>query len=674
MRPKPHTALGSNDAGPAFLASWLPVLAVAVLAVAQIEAAQAATQSVLRLHVVGTATIHNGPQGPDVVSKAEYPRTNVLSDSDLRAQAASGAPAKAAAPLLSNSIRRSGKSIPGKEGARNHFASSAGVAASSTRVSAEAHGLPPPPTSIPKPRNRRVVDASSHVFGFAGLTQREQRLAAHGNQFSLEPPDQALCAGNGFVVEAVNNAIAVYDTNGNRLAGPTALSELFGFAPEIDRTTGIVGPFVSDPKCAYDRETGRWFLTELAQDNGNNAGATGRNYNVIAVSQSSDPRGGFLTFTYDVTDDGLNGTPDHGQADHAFVCAPATGGCFGDQPLLGVDKYGVYQSTNEFGNGFNGAQIYAISKQGLIAAADGDPSPIVGVAFDAGALPTPENACCWYSVQPAIGSSREDREDGEGSSERGVEYFLSALQFGSPDAYALLDNRIAVWALSNTRSLMSDSPDLGLSFKVIASQTYGQPNPAAQKPGPTPFATLIGLGEPEAPLNTNDDRMNQVVYANGLLYGAVNTIIGDGSRTGIAWFAVKPTLHHGAVSGKVEEQGYVAVDGESVFFPSVAVNDDGEGLIAFALAGPDYFPSAAFLKIGGDDNSAVRIAANGTAPEDGFTCYKSQDAQDRGVCRWGDYSAATSDGRNIWWATEYIPNLPRRVNSNWGTWVGKIKP
>jgi hypothetical protein len=27
---------------------------------------------------------------------------------------------------------------------------------------------------------------------------------------------------------------------------------------------------------------------------------------------------------------------------------------------------------------------------------------------------------------------------------------------------------------------------------------------------------------------TNDDRMNQVVYANGLLYSGVNTIIGDG--------------------------------------------------------------------------------------------------------------------------------------------------
>ena len=39
------------------------------------------------------------------------------------------------------------------------------------------------------------------------------------NQFSLEPPDQGLCVGNGYVVEAVNSVIQVWDTNGNELTG-----------------------------------------------------------------------------------------------------------------------------------------------------------------------------------------------------------------------------------------------------------------------------------------------------------------------------------------------------------------------------------------------------------------------------------------------------------------------
>ena len=33
------------------------------------------------------------------------------------------------------------------------------------------------------------------------------------------------------------------------------------------------------------------------------------------------------------------------------------------------------------------------------------------------------------------------------------------------------------------------------------------------------------LGDAEEFLNTNDDRMNQVVYAGGLLYGGVNSLL-----------------------------------------------------------------------------------------------------------------------------------------------------
>ena len=56
-----------------------------------------------------------------------------------------------------------------------------------------------------------------HSFfrGFTGLTHLDQRLyAANGNQFSTEPPDQGLAVGNNFVLEGVNCAINVYDTNG----------------------------------------------------------------------------------------------------------------------------------------------------------------------------------------------------------------------------------------------------------------------------------------------------------------------------------------------------------------------------------------------------------------------------------------------------------------------------
>ena len=53
-------------------------------------------------------------------------------------------------------------------------------------------------------------------LSFDGLNHRDQRLANGGNQFSLEPPDQGLCVGNGFVMETVNDVIRVFDTAGTR--------------------------------------------------------------------------------------------------------------------------------------------------------------------------------------------------------------------------------------------------------------------------------------------------------------------------------------------------------------------------------------------------------------------------------------------------------------------------
>jgi hypothetical protein len=68
----------------------------------------------------------------------------------------------------------------------------------------------------------------------------------------------------------------------------------------------------------------------------------------------------------------------------------------------------------------------------------------------------------------------------------------------------------------------------------------------------------------------------------------------------------------------------------------------------------------------------IQILRNGVAPDDGFTEYLPGFNH---VGRWGDYSAAeaASDG-TIWVATEYIPNTPRILFTNWGTFVADISP
>ncbi len=509
-------------------------------------------------------------------------------------------------------------------------------------------------SNVPNPTGNNVVSDAT-APGFSGLTHMDQHQADNGNQWSLEPPDQGLCVGGNYVVESVNDAVAAYDKTGAMQGGVMSLNKFFQMPSAIVRATAttpaVFGPFVSDPKCYFDVDTNRWFLTVLEIDTNPSTGAFGpRAYTYIAVSQTASPLGKWSIYRIDATDDGQNGTPSHPNCP-----------CLGDQPLIGADANGFYVSTNEFGfaTGFNGAQLYAMSKKGLES---GKTTTVVHIdasqnLISAGGLS--------YSIQPATAPAGQ-YETANG----GTEYFLSALDFN-----AQLDNRVAVWALTNTSSLTTSSPALSLSDVVIGSETYGQPPDAQQKNGPMPLGAAVH--NPLELLAGNDDRMNQVVFADGKLWSAVNSVVqtpNSPTRVGAAYFIVSPSDASGTLSASMANQGYVSVNGENVLFPSIGVNAKGQGVMTFTLVGPGYYPSAAYAKIDATNGAGdVHIAAAGAGPEDGFTGYRAFGGG--GTARWGDYSAAVADADgSIWFAIEYIPNAPRTLYANWGTFVGHVQP
>jgi hypothetical protein len=114
----------------------------------------------------------------------------------------------------------------------------------------------------------------------------------------------------------------------------------------------------------------------------------------------------------------------------------------------------------------------------------------------------------------------------------------------------------------------------------------------------------------------------------------------------------------------------VAVNGDNVLFPAIGVDRNGNGVMTFTLVGPDYYPSAAYIRL--DEHSTsdtIHVIGDGAGPADGFTALTG------GVERWGDYSAAVTDaGGHVWVATEYIPGGVRTVNANWGTFVARVNP
>ncbi len=504
------------------------------------------------------------------------------------------------------------------------------------------------------PASNPIVGGKRGQKGFDGLSHYDQRTASNGNQFSLEPPDQALCVGNGYIIEGVNTALVAYNNSGTRLSPVVALNKFYNFPPSIDRVNLVYGDFTSDPKCYYDKDTNRWFFTILQLNVNPATGAfTGPSHVELAVSKTGNPLGVWNLYELDTTN-GTGTTPSHPGCP-----------CLGDQPLIGADKNGFYISTNEFstfGPEFNGAQIYAISKRAL---AQGLTS--VSAVYVAQGLPLAEGPS--YSVQPATTPPGGEYE-AEGN---GAEYFMSSLDFN-----ATTDNRVAVWALTNTRSLNNANPNLKLSNTIIHSEVYGQPPDATQKPGPTPLRdalNALGYNEPLEKLAGNDDRMNQVVWADGHLWSGVNTAIGSGAnkRVGIAYFIVTPNIEpNGTVTAEMRNQGYVVAPGQNnVLYPSIGVNQFGEALMTFTLSGPDYYPSTGFTKIQDDERSPdekIYVSGPGVAPEDGFTGYSAYGGD--GTARWGDYSAAVAgpDGK-IYMAAEFIPSGPRTTLANWGTHV-----
>ena len=519
-------------------------------------------------------------------------------------------------------------------------------------------------SGVPTPAPMSLTITNPGFSGFSGLTHSDQRIAGSGTyantQFSLEPPDQALCVGNGYVVESVNTALRVFDNSGSPLTPPIALNQLFGLAPEIIRSNPLVfGDFTSDPKCYYDVDTNRFFLTLLQLGVEPTTGDfTGDSSIMIAVSQTNDPTGTWDIYSFNTTNDGTGGTPSHPNCP-----------CYGDQPLIGADANGFYITTNEFpvhASGFNGAQVYAMDKFALAAG-----SPTAVVMFNAGAIPAPDNGT-WYSIQPATTPPGGNYETAEG----GAEYFMSALEFSGG-----LDNRIAVWALTNTSSLSSLIPDVHLGFKIIESEVYGLVPATEQADGPRPLAASFGKPKEKLELlEGNDDRMQQVVYSAGKLWGANSSPVRKQTRptrAGIAYYIVSPSISQGQVSAWMFNQGYIAAADAQASYPSIAVNKNGEGLIAFALTSRDFYPSVGYVTLNSSGaGNVVHVAASGALPEDGLSGYVNfGGGRTPRTARWGDYTAAVADeGGNIWFGVEYIPNLPRTALANWGTFIAKVTP
>jgi hypothetical protein len=546
------------------------------------------------------------------------------------------------------------------------------------------------------PGTNAVPAGGSLLASWQGLNHFDTRFGSTdgNNAFSTEPPDQGMCAGNGYVLESVNSVLVVYNAAGARVSAATSINGFYGYPPAYNRTTGVVGPDVFDPTCYYDPIVKRWFQAASTLETLSDGSFTGKSTIDIAVSATASPVGAWNIYRIPAQNDGTDDTPNH----HC-----AGGPCFPDYPHVGADKYGFYVTINEypfFAGGYNGVDIYALSKSQLAAGASTVNSSLTFIDGFA------QNAfTVWPAQSPAIGDYA--------TSNGGSEFFLSSDAVFTEDGSS---DHILAWALSNTSSLTT-TPAVQLTKATVPVNTYVVPGLSTQKSGAPEDAPLLtcindtslvvpGLGSgcwryffaPQdqpahnavlSNLPSNDSRMQQVSFADGLIWGALDTAVSGPARAGIAWYAVNPTISHGVLSASVTAQGVVAATGgNNVTYPAIAVRSDGKGIIGFTLVGPDYFPSAAYVTVSTAGTGSIQVASAGLGPQDGFSGYNAFGPPFNDP-RWGDYGAAAVDGSSIWVASEYIAASctysqwlgsnfrcgdTRTSLANWSTRISKVAP
>lgn len=557
-------------------------------------------------------------------------------------------------------------------------------------------------SQLPAAASLPVGDGASAGATFEGLNHFDSRYSGEGNAFSGEPADQGLCVSDEYAFEIVNSVVQVYDLDGTPQItgnpyfndGPPVgltLNEFYGVPPAFVRPAGPFGPFMFDVWCLYDAETERWFVTSsnLSQDPMTGA-FDGPAYTNIAVSMSSDPLGGWHYYVLDNTNNGQNGTPDHG-------CS--SGFCFGDYPQIGLDAHGFYIATNEFDNlgagEFHGAQLYAFSKADLIA---GDPSPTTVYLENVTSETVGDLA---YTIQPVNATPAEwDRSGG------GRMYFGMSV---SPFTNSGAANRMALYALRNTSSLGTATPSVSLVETAVGTQKYVVPFKAIQKVGPAPLQKCINIGVTcygenystvriPHPLDTGSGKVYGAWLHDGVVYLTTSTALrGSGAakvnptngawvavkqRVGVAYFALAPSWAGGFRAAVVDE-GYAAVAGNNLSYPSIAIGPSGDGAIGATLVGPDHYPATAYVPFTlGEAPASVELPSPGVGPSDGFSGLAGYYRP-----RWGDYGTATvSPDGNVWiaaqsveqscsfsaWLADTTCGYTRTFLANWSTRIVEV--
>jgi hypothetical protein len=282
-------------------------------------------------------------------------------------------------------------------------------------------------------------------------------------------------------------------------------------------------------------------------------------------------------------------------------------GCWPDYPTLGVNQDGIYVTTFMVSCGMT---VFAIDKAPLIA-----PSPSLGTitAF------------------------------------RGLS-FTGAIQpvhtyGGEPDEY-LIDRRTSASLRIRRVQGPLTSPTLITVGNVTVPSHFSGPD-----------APALGSG---TPLDTVGTRLMNAVLRDGTIWTAHT--VDSGGRAACRWYQINPFTS----PPTLVQSGLVNDGSLHYYFPSIAVNNRGDAVMAFSGSNSGqyvgtYYTGRSFIDPTGQMAPPTLYKA-GTAAQNNIDSF--------GRNRWGDYSLTSldpADELTFWTIQAYGRNT-----DIWGTWIARL--
>ena len=439
------------------------------------------------------------------------------------------------------------------------------------------------------------------------------------------PPDSDGDVGPNHYVEAINVAFAVFDKNGNMLAGPTTYNSLF--APLTG--TPCSGQNNGDPFVFYDQIADRWVITDFAFPSFPGSSF----WECIGVSQNGDPvSGGWILYALQVD--------------------PANPTFLGDYPKLALWPDAYYLSMNLFSSPttFNGVRVYALDRASMIG---GGPTHAVG--FTVGLAGVGDS----YSLQPAGFRTGNPPPAGR------QEFFL-AVDATFP---GITQTQVHAWLFHVDFVTPANS-----TFGVLPDHTPNGEitvNPFVEAWTASTYNLVPQQGTGQKLDTLGDKIMTPVVYQSRSgtesLWADQTVMLNyPNGPTVVRWYQFDVTGGIIPATPAQQQDWSNGNDGLWRWMPSIAVDQNGNTAIGYSLSSPSMFPGIRYA--GRLESDPPGNLAQGEA-----TMFTGAGSQTDTLGRWGDYSMTTidpADGLSFWHVNEYYATTS---SFNWHTRIGKFQ-